>query len=72
MCQVVDAIFLVSGPDRDPRPRGDGLGWRPVSAPVLVRGSLLCLLLAGLCLVGGCETFTESLILAQDERWRRA
>lgn len=43
----------------------------PVDA--LFRGGSLCVC----CLpvfgsVGGCLTFTESLILAQDERWRRA
>lgn len=43
----------------------------PVDAPGF-RGSLWCLLLVGFGSRVADETFTESLILAQDERWRRA
>ena len=42
-------------------------------AAVFGRGvRFVCRFPCCLRVVGGCETFTESLILAQDERWRRA
>lgn len=44
----------------------------PVDAHSLWWVSLCVCCLPVFGLVGGCLTFTESLILAQDERWRRA